>query len=101
MLTTTMNNRLDSVIETHGLGGDGSGKKTDAEKMSANLRKAVDKDIGAIRDKAMFLADERKAGLEKEAADAAQALFDATKERATNAGAQKAKLQSQLQFYQG
>lgn len=101
LLTKKMNKRLDGVIEEHGLGGEGSGTQSKAELLAAELRTAVDRDIEAIRGKAMSYADERKAFLVTEAANAAQALFEATKEKATAAGANQAKLQRQLKYYQG
>lgn len=92
---------MDDVISTHGLHGDGSGKPTEAELLAKSLRKAVDRDIEQIRGKAIAYADDRKAALEKDAANAAQRIFEATKEKATKAGAAKAKLASQLKYYQG
>jgi len=99
LLTSTMNSKLDEVIEVHGLAAEGDGKKSDAQKLATQLRKAVQADIEAIASQAMSFADERKAALEKEAANAAQAAFEATKERATQAGADQAKLKSQLKYW--
>ena len=45
------------------------------------------KDVEAAEGQAMALADGRKAALEKEAADAAAAVFEATKAKASKAGA--------------
>jgi len=69
--------------------------------LAGSLRKAVDKDIEHIRGKAIAYADERKAALVTDSANAAKALFEATKDKATAAGAAKAKLASQLKYYQG
>jgi hypothetical protein len=91
---------LDRLITEHNLAG-GDGNQSAAQKLAGSLRKAVKKDVEAASGKAVALADGRKAGLEKEAADAAKAVFEATKERASKAGADMAKLNSQLKFHQG
>lgn len=91
---------MDHVIEEHGELEDGHGSTT-AAILVDELRIAVAKDIEAIRGKAIAFADDRKAALEVEAANAAQAIFEATKERATAAGAAIAKLNAQLKYYQG
>jgi hypothetical protein len=100
-LTNRMNGNIDDVISTHNLASPEGAKKSDAEVLAGDLRKAVAKDIDNIRGKAIAFADERKAGLEKDAANAAQALFEATAARAAAAGASMAKLQAQLKYYQG
>ena len=94
-----MANRLDHVIDGHNLGGTAGGKQSAAEKQAGDLRKKVARDIEAIAGKAVALADERKAGLEKEAANAVKAAFEATAARATTAGAQMAKLASNLKYW--
>lgn len=99
-LTAKMGDRLDSVVEEHNLGG-AAGGSHGARKLAADMRKSVAKDIKRIAGRAVALADQRKAGLEKEAANAANALFEATKERATAAGAEMAKLASNLRYWQG
>lgn len=100
-LTSNIAGKLDHVIEEHGIGGDGSGNGSSAELLAEDLRKAVARDIEAIRGKAIAFADARKAALEVDAANAAFAVFEATKARATAAGAAIAKLAAQLKYYQG
>ena len=60
-LTRNMSNRLDDVIASYGLGGDGTTTGSSAEQVAMDLRAALDKDIAAIANKAMVWADERKA----------------------------------------
>jgi hypothetical protein len=98
-LTARMNDRLNTVIEEHGLGETAGGSKQGPKKLAADMRKSVAKDIEAIAGRAVALADKRKAGLEKEAANAANALFEATQQRATAAGAEMAKLASNLRYW--
>jgi len=84
MLTNQMDARLLEVQEEHQLHeGEGNGKPSEAALLAKSLKTAVDKDIASIRGQATSYADARKAGIEQDAAGAAQALFDATKERAT------------------
>jgi hypothetical protein len=84
--TRSRNSQLDEIIETHGLASVEGGKKTDAEKLAAALRKALGRDIEKAEAKAIQAADRRKAELERAAAGRARAVLDEAKARVSAAG---------------
>lgn len=94
-----MKEKFDGVIGKHNIKSKEGAKKSSAETLAGNLRKAVNGQIEAIAQKAVAFADGKKADLEKKAAAAAKELFEATKKRATASGANKAKLASQLKYW--
>jgi len=91
---------LDDLEEQYGLVGEAGDNASTARKLAVSLRESVKKDVEAAEGQAMALADGRKAALEKEAADAAAAVFEATKAKASKAGADMKGAQQQLKFYQ-
>jgi hypothetical protein len=84
--TRSRNEQLDDIIQTHGLASEEGAKKTDAEKLAAQLRKSLARDIDKAKERAERAAGKRRTELEEEAANQATTIVEAARARATAAG---------------
>lgn len=75
-------------------------ERSNAEELARMLREAIKSDIGAVREKAIDFADEKKSGLKKAAAAAAKAQFEKTQKKASDAAASIAKLKAKKAYYE-
>jgi len=101
LLLGQMNNALTAVMEDHGLDLNEEDGTSSAAALAAQLFDSVAKDIENIKGQAIALADLRKAAIQNEQANAAEALYEATKAKATEAGAAQAALGHELDYYLG
>ena len=103
LLLTQMNAALDAILETHGLDLTATtvAGEANAVALAHQLFDAVARDIDALAGQAQDAADQRKAAIQNGAADAALALYESTKAKATEAGAAQAALGHELDYYLG